>query len=349
MEAVYMNHEEPSVSCSIDLQGLPKERYNECYKLLKPAFQAVQIAVILEPFAQQGLFDDEYAMSGMTELCGQLCSFWNAKMWDEDMSAEFQTLILTRPELEGAKIVFMAHPAFSQLMGISDQREAREAHSSKMRFEEVTMRRGGLTLKPFDSPNNNNEKGKEEVSDSENMALSDEELIIIPRAKVTRIVPCELNKRKFKIYTNEVVDREEIEFISTEEHEGIMYVLVLEPNEYGTARVGLAFDLIHSVYSDDSCIVRVMSSVSGQYESEGWVKEIVVQAHVWTNVCEKLLPCNVNLFPIVFSIINLEPEGETPTIKVKGVRLSDHEKNRNIEYLRSDNFQPYDYGFCQNF
>jgi hypothetical protein len=351
MEVVYSDKGPPSIACSIDLQGLPLERYKVFHSLLKPAFQDMQIAVILEPYAQAGLFGDEAAMSEVAEISAQLCNFWNQKVWDIDTSDAFQTLILTRPELEGAKIVFMAHPAFSQLMNMTETSQS----SLQIRSGDgMTLRRGGLVLKPFE-PNDNNtpasrfssDKGKEDEDDYLE-AKSDEELIVIPRPS-TRVVRCEPKKRKFKIYTSEVLDREEIEFVSTEDFEGILYVLCLEANQFSIARIGLAFDLIHSVYSDESCIVRVLSSLSGNYESEGWVKEIVVQAHVWTNVCEKLLPCNPNLFPIVFSIISLEPDSETPSIKVKGVRLSPHEKNRNIDYIRSDDFQPYNYGFCQNF
>lgn len=318
------------VVSSSKLRGVSKQRYDEVTKMLLSSFEPMQIAVMLETFIQLDMFGEFTDMSEMHDLCQKLRTFWIKKAWNEFESDEFQTLILTRPELEGVKIVFSAHPAFSDILNLSDSNN-------------VTI--NAPPRKSFSIANNNNAKGKEEDSG--------DELVILPRRVYPsfKIRPPVLQKRMYRPYKTEIIDKEEIEFVvcDDEKMDGVIYVLNLEANEFGVMKITTAFDLIHSLYSDESVIVRILSSTSGQYENDGWVKEIYVRAHTWTNVSEKMLPCHPELFPIVFSVVSCDQEIECTTLKVKGVYLNVGEKMNNRDYITSDEFQPYDYGFCQNF
>jgi hypothetical protein len=353
MDAVSFS-DKKHVESAGNLTEIAKERYNEVVKMLLDTFQPTQISVILEPFTRMGLFDDYMDLDEMRDLCRQLHTFWMLKVWDVETSEAFQILIMTRPELEGVKIVFGAHPAFSQLLDSSNENRS------------IAIRRRVSEVETILNDNNDsywssNDKGKEEdsprdwntytdeVTARDKMyvnGISDEELVIIPRKRYNVMT----EKLKYQVYETEVTDREEIDFDPIKHGRlGILYVLQVECLGMNTVRVGSSFDLIRSVYCEDPCIMRITAVSRNDDTDPGWVKELYVQARTWTNVCEKLLPCDNLLFSVAITIVGLDQDDVIETFKIKGVYLTPAERIKNAKFIISDAFQPYEYGFVQKF
>ena len=345
MEAV-RDSETPNVGNSTQLDGLAKDRYNCMVEMLKVYFQPIQIAVILQPFIEMGLLSDYMDISEFANLTSELGKFWTYKSWSPEMSESFQIMIMTRPELEGVKIVFGAHPSFSKLLDNSEV-GSYNASGTNVRTSNPNMNDNNAVPSIYNLPSNYSyRKDKEELNDFYHNGDSDDELIVVPKSRDAMEIG---TKTKYQIHSEVLVDRDEIHFVPIERrHTGVLYVLQLNCIPAIPVCIGPAFDLIRSVYCDDACILRLFARPVRDH-SEHWIKEIYVQAHTWTNVSEKMLPCENFAFPISFIVLGVGQDEEIDSIKIKGVYLNQFSRRDMEVYIASDDFQPYDYGFCQNF
>jgi hypothetical protein len=295
-----------------------EEKYDFFFMRLQASFKDEQIHIMIDDLKYMGLFDAGLSMSEINDLSEELCNFWDAKVWNEHVSFAFQTLLITRPELEGVKTVFREHPAFSDLLDLSDGKKYIPFSFSVGKEKED------------ESPRNN------DIQVVIN-GTSDDELIITPKRPSLDVA---FNaKREYQIYPHIATDREEIDFTPIKRsHVGILYVLQLD-NSGEPIKTGCAFDLIRAVQTEEACIVRIFS--------QKWTKEIYVPPRVWINVSEKMLPTEALLFPISISIFPMSPACGIESIKIKGVYLTSDERRKNAMYIASGLFQPYDYGFSQ--
>lgn len=303
-----------------------------------PAFTENEANTILRPFVDQGLIEC-LDMDETRQLCAKLRDLKLSQNWTDAMADEFQTLILSRSELSGVQDVFMNHPFFRKLMKMSDGQS-----EGKMDIYGITR---SYTFNPNFDVKMNGQILNANQNDN-NVDFGRKPKVLIYDDEEVEDGKKDFLKKTFQVCdSTNITDPEQIELeaLSTDSH-GILYALNMIIKPFVDIEMTSKFDLLRSFLSNHDGMILI--SVVSNIDKAVWVKEIPIRKGVWINFSEKMLPCNPDYFPVR---LTFEKDGEASDvdIAIRGVMLSRRLKKQLESHIKSDTFQPYDYGFCQDF